>query len=272
MLAALVGIDHQLALSARVLDRFTATQNGSHPTPFSPPRAGEGAMRSRGGKGSPIPGEVASLSRPLADARLTRPRGGGEVRTRTGIGFAGGPHHPRARRPRRRREGSHRENLRGQPGPSGALRRHSCSGPSGRPRCCRFCRRAFDPELLAAVDYLGLLVIRGSALDPPPACPTDAALRIAERYGSAAIGHLPAILSIRGDRIGDSGGLGSGGGQAASKPSAAISTARAIGNPGSRPAPDGTIGIRHPLPAEPPLASIIVPDPRPPRPPVPLSR
>jgi GT2 family glycosyltransferase len=115
---------------------------------------------------------------------------------------------------------------------------------------------AFDPDLLMAVDYLGILAVRQGALpDPAPAHPVEAAFRIVEQYGASAIGHLPGILSCR-----------SGGG--AEDAEVAIA-ARLVAVRGyldrtglsastALPEADGVISVTHPL-TETPLVSVIVP-------------
>ena len=127
---------------------------------------------------------------------------------------------------------------------------------------------AFDPALLAAVDYLAVLACRRTSLDPAGIIrsPTDAALRIAERYGAQAIGHLPEILSVRCLRE-----SGAGPGRRASSsiedraPADRIAALRGhldrTGYEASRidVGPDGLVRVAHPLPADPPLASVIVP-------------
>ena len=113
----------------------------------------------------------------------------------------------------------------------------------------------FDPDLLLAVDYLGTLAIRRGALPAPVPNATDAAFRIAERYGPGAIGHLPGFVSIR-----PRGDLSS----AAERVSARLAAVRAhldrSGSPETMALPqaDGLIRITHPL-TETPLVSVIVP-------------
>lgn len=119
----------------------------------------------------------------------------------------------------------------------------------------------FDPDRLAAFDYLGpVLACRCSALDPgvDPGSPAEAAFRIAERFGPGAIGHLPEILSVRrGEAIAATDR------EARHAPHHATVRAHLdrAGGAGLRVAvgTDGLVAVEHPLPETRPLASLIVP-------------
>ncbi|MDP4004273.1 glycosyltransferase [Methylobacterium sp. NEAU K] len=121
----------------------------------------------------------------------------------------------------------------------------------------------FDPDRLAAFDYLGpLLACRRASLDPDvrPNGPSDAAFRIAERYGPQAIGHVPEILSVRrGDPTGDAWPAGEGA-QARHREALRGHLDR-VGRSGWRitRAADGLLRVANPLPDPRPLVSIIVP-------------
>lgn len=110
---------------------------------------------------------------------------------------------------------------------------------------------SFDPDLLMAVDYLGPVALRRDAL--PGAAPinaTEAAFRVAERYGSGAIGHRPGLLYLR--RPSDYPAQGR------------LEAVRAHLDRTGRDTTtvmveaDGLIRVTHPL-AETPLVSVIVP-------------
>ncbi|WP_375456566.1 glycosyltransferase family 2 protein [uncultured Methylobacterium sp.] len=63
-------------------------------------------------------------------------------------------------------------------------------------------RSAFDPELSMAVDGIGpVIALRRASLPEAgigaASTALEASFRIAERYGAAAIGHLPVIVSVR---------------------------------------------------------------------------
>ncbi len=113
----------------------------------------------------------------------------------------------------------------------------------------------FDPDLLLAVDYIGGLAIRRGALPDPVTDATDAAFRIAERYGSRAIGHLPGFLTYR-----PKGDLISGGERVAARLAAVRAHLDRSGSPEAMALPqaDGLIRITHPL-TDTPLVSVIVP-------------
>ena len=209
-LAALVGIDHGLALPAEILDRY--------------PRA----------PASTLPDDVVLLG----DADLVA---GAEICIRKAFAH--------------------------DPGLQALYGDALVQGRAGGP-VLPLLPPAFDPVLLAAVDYLAVLACRRSALDPARTilCPTDAALRIAERYGAKAIGHLPEILSVRRAR-----GSGADTGRdpylptgAAAPPDRVAVVRGHLDRTGRRASridvdPDGLIRVLHPLPAVPPLASVIVP-------------
>ncbi|GJD77759.1 hypothetical protein GCM10007886_53890 [Methylobacterium gregans] len=120
-------------------------------------------------------------------------------------------------------------------------------------------RPAFDPDFLAAVDYVGPVVaLRRAALDPagidPRGSAADALFRIAERFGAAAIGHLPRVLTLRQpDRTGPEEGRGHA--------AAVRGHLDRIGRSDARiePAGEGRLRIVHPLPDPRPAASLIVP-------------
>lgn len=121
----------------------------------------------------------------------------------------------------------------------------------------------FDADRLAAFDYLGpVLAFRGGALDAEagPVGPAEAALRIAERHGPHAVGHLPEILSVR--RAGAAhGGPPEGAGRGERHREVVRRHLDRIGRPeaGLVVAPDGLVRVEYPIPDPPPLASIIVP-------------
>ncbi|AWN34596.1 glycosyltransferase [Methylobacterium radiodurans] len=119
-------------------------------------------------------------------------------------------------------------------------------------------RPAFDPDFLAAIDYIGPVVaLRRAALGPaginPRAGAADALFRVAEHFGPSAIGHLPGILALRQPRA----AAGEGRGHAAAVRDHLDQTGRA----GARiePAGEGVIRIVYPLPEPRPAASLIVP-------------
>jgi len=122
---------------------------------------------------------------------------------------------------------------------------------------------AFDPELLAAVDYLApLLACRPGALAPEtqPSGPADAAFQIAERHGAHAIGHLPEILTIRrGDPVDPVSSAGEGGRNR--HRDALRGHLDRTGRAGSRivAGAGGLLQVEHPLPDPRPLVSVIVP-------------
>lgn len=120
-------------------------------------------------------------------------------------------------------------------------------------------RPAFDPDFLAALDYVGPVVaLRRTALSEagidPRAGATAALFRIAERYGPAAIGHLPRILAFRQP---GRAGAGEGRGHAPAVRAHLDRTGRAAS--AIEPAGEGALRIVHPLPAPRPAASLIVP-------------
>ncbi|MCJ2058525.1 glycosyltransferase [Methylobacterium sp. J-048] len=122
---------------------------------------------------------------------------------------------------------------------------------------------AFDPELLAAVDYLApLLACRPGALAPEiqPSCPADAAFQIAERHGASAIGHLPEILTIRRGDPADSVSPAGEGGRHRLRDALRRHLDR-TGRRGSRivSGEGGLLQVEHPLPDPLPLVSVIVP-------------
>lgn len=209
-LAALIGIDHALALPAAILDRY--------------PPAGA----------STLPDDVVILG----DAELVA---GAEVRIRKA--FA---EHPDL------------QALYGD-----ALVQDRAGAP-----VLPLLPPTFDPVLLAAVDYLAVLACRRSALDSAGTIlsATDAAFRVAERYGERAIGHLPEILSVR--RVRDPGTdttrhLSPSAGTGAVPDRVAVLRGHLdrTGHEASRIEvdPAGLVRVLHPLPAVPPLASVIVP-------------
>jgi len=120
----------------------------------------------------------------------------------------------------------------------------------------------FDADQLAALDYLGpVLAYRRKALAPDcdPLSPADAAFRIAERHGFRAIGHLPAILSVRrGAAIDAVSPAGEGGRIHQRVVEAHLGR---TGRAGSRivAAPEGLLRVEDPLPDPRPLVSLIVP-------------
>ncbi|MCJ2120979.1 glycosyltransferase family 2 protein [Methylobacterium sp. J-077] len=121
----------------------------------------------------------------------------------------------------------------------------------------------FDPELLAAVDYLTpLLACRPGALAPEtqPSGAADAAFQIAERHGARAIGHLPEILTIRRGDPADCVAPAGEGGRHRHRDALRRHLDR-TGRKGSRivPAEDGLLQVEHPLPDPRPLVSVIVP-------------
>ena len=188
-LAALVGIDHRLALPASAMKRATE----------EPP--GEGSF-TLVGSGTLLRGASDRIARAFAEnPTLQAIYGDGLVQRR-----GGGPAHP-------------------------------------------VLPPAFDPDLLMAVEYLGLLALRRGAL-APVSSPVAAALAIAERYGAEAIGHLPGLLYFR--RPGD--------GASADRLTAAR---QHLDHTGREDATvmmdaDGIVRVTYPL-AETPLVSVIVP-------------
>ncbi|WP_375463530.1 glycosyltransferase [uncultured Methylobacterium sp.] len=130
-------------------------------------------------------------------------------------------------------------------------------------------RSAFDPALLMAVDDLGpVLALRRASLptaslDPSRDIPAmAAAFRIAERFGPAAIGHLPGIVSIWRPWMAEAADAARG-----REPSreARLAIVRdhldRTGQAGARLAidGDGVIAVAHPLPDPPPAVTVIVP-------------
>ncbi|SDA34900.1 Glycosyltransferase, GT2 family [Methylobacterium sp. UNC378MF] len=121
---------------------------------------------------------------------------------------------------------------------------------------------AFDADRLAAFDYLGpVLACRRGALDPAaePGSPAEAAFRIAERFGPSAIGHVPAILSVR--RAGPSAAPPAGGRARAPHDAVVRGHLDRTGRSAALVAvgPDRLVQVEHPLPGIRPLASLIVP-------------
>ncbi len=114
---------------------------------------------------------------------------------------------------------------------------------------------AFDPDLLLAVDYIGALVLRRGALpEPVPTHPVEAALRVLETHGAAAIGHLPGLLTVRpGDCDAPTDAV-----------AARLAAVRAhLDRTGAAdttvwPGADGVLDVAHPL-RETPLVTVIVP-------------
>ncbi|MCJ2007291.1 glycosyltransferase [Methylobacterium sp. J-092] len=145
--AALVGIDHRLALPPRILDRF--------PTELVP--SDDPDLRLLTAPGHAL---VAGARRAFAAA------------------FAADP------------------SLHALYGD--ALVQASPGGP-----VFPLLRPAFDPDYLMAVDWLGpVLAVRRTSLcaiagGDAEISALDAALRIVERFGPDAIGHLPGIVSVR---------------------------------------------------------------------------
>ncbi len=120
-------------------------------------------------------------------------------------------------------------------------------------------RPVFDPDFLAALDYVGpVLALRRAALGPagvdPRAGATDALFRIAERYGPAAIAHLPRVVALRQPGRAEAG---EGRGHAAAVRAHLDRTGRAAS--AIEPAGEGILRIVHPLPEPHPAASLIVP-------------
>ncbi|WP_331302401.1 glycosyltransferase family 2 protein [Methylobacterium oryzae] len=140
-LAALVGIDHRLALPPGILDRFP------------PAQAGPGDTIRLIGDGLLVSGALERIAALFASEP--------ELQALYGDALV-------------------------QEQPGGAVLPHLPP--------------VFDADRLAAFDYLGpVLACRRSALDAgiDPGSPAEAALRIAERFGPRAIGHLPEILSVQ---------------------------------------------------------------------------
>ncbi|MCJ2014451.1 glycosyltransferase family 2 protein [Methylobacterium sp. J-076] len=191
-LAALIGIDHRIALPASVMAR---------PADDATPAAHPFVLI---GEGKLLPGGAERIARAFADdPTLQAIYGDGLVQHRDG-----GPAYP-------------------------------------------VLPPAFDPDLLMAVDYLGPVALRPGALpESPPGIAVDAALRIAERHGAGAIGHLPGLLSVR---------------RPAGTPTAArLAAVRAHLDRTGREAATamldtgGVIRVTHPLDGT-PLVSVIVP-------------
>jgi len=110
---------------------------------------------------------------------------------------------------------------------------------------------AFDPDLLMAVEYLGLLAYRANTLQgPAPASATEAALRIAETHGAGAIGHLPGLLYLQ--RPGTNPAIGRAEAVRGHLDRTGREASTVMAEPG------GLIRVTHSLP-ETPLVSIIVP-------------
>lgn len=160
-------------------------------------------------------------------------------------------------------------------------------------------RPAFDPDYLMALDYIGsLIAVRGAAWDAVaaettasgPARVTDLILRLAERDGPGAIGHLPRPLArvalVNPGRTAGEGGRSAHparpitGRKVASAPHLRADADVAVAPDGAAahravirhhldrtgaadveavPGPDGILTLRHPLPPQPPLVSLIVP-------------
>lgn len=122
-------------------------------------------------------------------------------------------------------------------------------------------RPAFDPDYLAALDYVGpVLALRRDAVEPagidPERGAADALLRLHERFGPGAIGHLPRILSVwRPWQASERGGEGR---QHAMAVRAHLDR---TGRAGTAVVADGEGIARlvHPLPEPAPLVSLIVP-------------
>jgi len=122
-------------------------------------------------------------------------------------------------------------------------------------------RPAFDPDYAEAVAYGGpVLAVRASALAAvtegaePATDAFDLTLRVAERFGRGAIGHLPRLLS-RSDAVAD------GAGDSAAR---AATLRRALDRRGDHTVAihveaDGVLTLAHPLPETPPRVSLIVP-------------
>ncbi|MGV7032632.1 glycosyltransferase [Methylobacterium symbioticum] len=122
-------------------------------------------------------------------------------------------------------------------------------------------RPAFDPDYLAALDYVGPVVaLRREAIEPagidPARGAADALFRIHERFGAAAIGHLPRILSVwRPWQAPERGGEGRA--HAAAVRAHLDRTGRA--ETAVAPDGEGVARLLHPLPEPAPLVSLIVP-------------
>lgn len=122
-------------------------------------------------------------------------------------------------------------------------------------------RPAFDPDYLAALDYVGPVValrreaVEAAGIDPARGA-ADALFRIHERYGAAAIGHLPRILSVWRPWQGRARG-GEGRAHAAALRAHLDRTGRA--DTAIVPDGEGIARLVHPLPEPAPLASLIVP-------------
>jgi len=123
-------------------------------------------------------------------------------------------------------------------------------------------RPAFDPDYLMAVDYIGpVIAIRRSGLDAiaaptgAPARAADLILRLAERFGGQAIGHLPRPLSQ--SHLLPAGDAG----EATVHRTVVRAALDRVGATDVETVmePDGILTLRHPLPAEWPLVSLIVP-------------
>ncbi|MCJ2092478.1 glycosyltransferase [Methylobacterium sp. J-072] len=203
-LAALIGIDHRLALPVKTLDRF----------PPAPAQPGDGIRLF--GDGLLVSGATARIAAAFAaDPELQAVYGDALI----------------------------------QDDPRGPVR------PLLPP--------AFDPELLAAVDYLApLLACRPGALpaETQPSGPADAAFQIAERHGASAIGHLSEILTIRRGDPADCVSPAGEGGRHRHRDALRRHLDR-TGCTGSRIASGagGLLQVEHPLPDPRPLVSVIVP-------------
>lgn len=240
ILATLIGIDHRLALPARVLERYTASPNEV--------RSAVNPLPSAGGSGpSPDPRRIA------VDRSTPAELGDEIVILGDGVLVAGA---------KARIETIFEENRALQALYGDALVRDEDSGPA-----LPLLPPTYDPVLLASVDYLGsLLAFRRTALDQtePPAGSTDAAFRIGERHGSQTIGHLPEILSVRHPgslQAGDRDVPPRGEGARAARIAALRGHLDRTGQTDSRIDIDvhGLIRVTHPIPALRPLASVIVP-------------
>lgn len=136
-------------------------------------------------------------------------------------------------------------------------------------------RAVFDGDLAMAVDAIGpVLALRRTSL---PEAGTDmpaleAAFRIAERCGPAAIGHLPRVLSVREPTTTDATRVSS-----PVRERGPVGDARELTSERRRDIvrrhldrtgraetglalnPDGVLTVEHPIPDPPPLVSVIVP-------------
>ncbi|KQP31927.1 glycosyltransferase [Methylobacterium sp. Leaf100] len=127
-------------------------------------------------------------------------------------------------------------------------------------------RPAFDAEYLRAVDYIGPVVaVRRTALDAiggiidldPEAPALDALLRLAGRFGSDSIGHLPQILSIGAAVAAGEGGRSRRAGRLAIVRRDLVRAGE--GDVATRMDEDGVITLWRSLPDPVPSVSLIVP-------------